>query len=77
MIFFRVFQQIPLPGFQFVTLINGFYFSDYATQGKNDLVAVDNTEHDDAGEVGNSESEESHGEESSHSDMDSEEERKR
>lgn len=57
-----------------------FIFFDYATQGKNDLAAVDNTEHDDdAGEVGNSDSEESHdgAEDSSNSDMDSEEERKR
>lgn len=42
-------------------------------------MAVDNNEFDDyAGEVGNSDSEsEGHAEESSHSDLDSEEERKR
>ncbi|KAK6121436.1 hypothetical protein DH2020_044812 [Rehmannia glutinosa] len=49
-------------------------------EGKKDLVAVDNNEYDDdAGGIGNSESEESHDEdeENTESDLDSEEERKR
>ncbi|KAH6756089.1 FtsJ-like methyltransferase family protein [Perilla frutescens var. hirtella] len=55
-------------------------FSLSSMKGKNDLVAVDNNEYeDDIGEIGNSESEDSHddAEEGSHSDLDSEEERKR
>ncbi|XP_057783115.1 adoMet-dependent rRNA methyltransferase spb1 [Salvia miltiorrhiza] len=54
-------------------------FSLSSIKEKKDLVAVDNNEFDDdAGEVGNSESEsQDDTEESSHSDLDSEEERKR
>lgn len=55
-------------------------FSLSSIKGQKDLVAVDNNEYDDdVGEVGNSESEDSHddAEQSSHSDLDSEEERKR
>ncbi|KAI3448025.1 hypothetical protein Pfo_004690 [Paulownia fortunei] len=55
-------------------------FSLSSIKGKKDLVAVDNNEYDDdAGEVKNSESEESHdeAEENTDSDLDSEEERRR
>lgn len=54
-------------------------FSQFYTQGKKDLLVVDNNEYDDdAGEVRDSDSEESDDEaEESDSDLDSEEEKKR
>ncbi|KAL3814122.1 hypothetical protein ACJIZ3_015390 [Penstemon smallii] len=53
-------------------------FSLSSIKGKQDLVAVDNSEFDDAGDTKNSESEESHDESgNTSSDMDSEEERRR